>query len=295
MGDTDSTTPLLPGSLFGGYAVEALLGTGAAGAVYRAVQISLRRPVALKILKSRWRVDAEWRGRFQREGRLAARITAPGVVKVLDVGQVEDVPYIAYELIQGTTLRNVLALHGRLTPQESLATAAACAEALAAIHEAGILHRDVKPDNIFIDEQKGVLLGDLGCSKDLSGNAPETTVGRVLGTPAYLAPELLQGGSPSVACDLWALGVVLFECLTGRRPFCGKDSGETMYMAVVLPLPSVAAEIREWAAVLDPILARMLAKEPGERYPDARAVAESIQELLRRRSGQRSDPTPGSR
>jgi serine/threonine-protein kinase len=232
---------LCAGALVGGYRLGELLGAGGMGSVYRATQLSLSREVALKVLNPGLCADARERDRFVQEGVLAARVSHPGIVRVLEVGQAGEQLFLAYELISGETLRARLDGERTLPPADAVELARVCAEVLRALHESGVLHRDLKPANIFLSSDRGPLVGDLGIAKDLFGGGVRTASGLILGTPAYMAPELASGQAASEASDLYALGIVFFECLAGRPPYESEDPMTTLRMHVREPVPSLSA------------------------------------------------------
>jgi serine/threonine-protein kinase len=268
------------GSVFGGYRIEGKLGQGGMGIVYRARQISLDRPIALKVLTPDLAFDEASRKRFLQEGILAARVQHPQLVRVLQVGEQEHRLFLAFELVQGKTLRDRLHREGPLPVQLSVDIVLACADALATLHDAGILHRDIKPENIFLSVDRGPLIGDLGIAKDLAAEGlVKTRKGFVMGTPAYLAPETIVGKPAGPASDLYALGVVLFECLAGEPPFGGSEPQAILKQQVKSPVPLLASRGQGVPPELDRILARCLAKAPEDRFADAREFISALRHL----------------
>jgi serine/threonine-protein kinase len=282
---TASLTRLPPGTQFGEYLIEDWLGAGAAGTVYRARQVSLQRVVALKILTDTGRLQSRTRERFLQEGRLAARVSSPRVVRVFEAGEAQGVLYLAYEVILGGTLRALLRREVRLTVEQTLAVAAACAEALEAIHQAKILHRDVKPENIFISPERGPLLGDLGCAKDLTSNSIKTTQGYILGTPVYMAPETAVGEPHSPAADLYALGIVAFECLTGRPPFLDHAPTKVLFQHVTDPVPDLRLLRPDLGPGFAAFIELALAKSPERRFPSATEFRRAVLALRAETTG----------
>ncbi len=268
------------GSVLGGYRIEGKLGQGGMGIVYKARQISLDRPVALKVLTSDLAFDEASRKRFLQEGILAARVQHPQLVRVLQVGEQEHRLFLAFELVHGKTLREKLHREGPLPVQQSVDVVLACADALATLHDAGILHRDIKPENIFLSVDRGPLIGDLGIAKDLATEGlVQTRKGFVMGTPAYLAPETIVGKPAGPASDLYALGVVLFECLAGEPPFGGPEPQAILKQHVKSPVPPLASLGRGVPPEFDRILARCLAKAPEDRFAGARELISALQHL----------------
>jgi tRNA A-37 threonylcarbamoyl transferase component Bud32 len=245
------------------YRLGPLLGRGGTALVHRAVDVRLRRPVALKVF--RLDADAELVGRFIVEARLLARLHHPGLVEIFDFGHVPQGPYLALELISGPTLRRLLAV-GPLPFAETMRVGQVMAGILAYIHAAGVVHRDVNPANILLDEHGHLRLTDFGVS--LAVDAAETmTAGMVVGTAAYLAPEQVLGDRADPAADIFALGLVLIECLTGRREYPGPPAESAV--ARLQRLPSVPQGLPRGVSQ---ILERMTAWDPAER-PDAEQCA----------------------
>jgi eukaryotic-like serine/threonine-protein kinase len=199
----------------GRYEIERPLGHGAMAVVDLARDVELGRPVALKRLAENLARDDEVRPRFLREARLAARLSHPNVVRVYDVGEADGRPFIAMEHVDGETLADLIARRGVIPAREAAALGAQAARALAAAHDAGLVHRDVKPHNLLLDRDGTLKLGDFGIAFGLEGTQL-TVAGTVLGTAAYLAPEQARGERVTAAADVYALGVVLVELLTGR-------------------------------------------------------------------------------
>ena len=270
--------PLARDDYLGGYRIVEKLGAGGMGVVYRAVQVQLNREVALKVLSPSARLGREARERFLQEARLAARVSDPCIVRVLDAGDERQLLFIVYELIHGPSARECLRERKRFPPAEAVAIVRACAQGLAAIHAQGILHRDIKPDNILMCPTRGPLLGDFGCARDLTGESVQTTQGAVLGTVPYLAPERVCGNPAVPASDVYSLGAMLYELLTGRLPFIHRDLGTILYMHMTAPIPRVRDTIPEVSEALDGLITRALAKTPETRIASA---ADMLRELER--------------
>ncbi|MGH2824396.1 MAG: serine/threonine-protein kinase, partial [Thermoleophilaceae bacterium] len=194
-----------PGTTFAGYRVEALLGRGGMGVVYRATDLSLKRPVALKLIAPDHAEDERFRARFLREPELAASLDHPHVIPIYEAGEHQGQLYLAMRFVEGSDLKSVLEREGKLSPQRALAVLAQVAGALDAAHKRGLVHRDVKPANVLLDEEGHVYLTDFGITKQLGGDSTDT--GRVMGTLDYLAPELIRGDPVDGRTDCYALGV----------------------------------------------------------------------------------------
>src|SRR4051794_27931653 len=256
-----ATTPIYgAGSEIGTFRIDALLGQGGMGVVYRAWDPRLERPVALKLLSPELSGDRRFRARFERESRLAASIDHGGIIPVYEAGEVDGQLYIAMRFVDGSDLAALLQAEGPLAPARVLELVGQLASALDAAHERGLIHRDVKPSNALVAREGHVYLADFGLTKT-SGPDAVTASGQVMGTVAYMAPEVIRGEEPTPASDLYALGCVLFECLTGDVPFQGPNAASVIYEHLELPPPRIPG-----LPALDDVFARALAKDPGERF-----------------------------
>lgn len=258
---------LTPGSEFAGYRIEGAIGRGGMGVVYRAVQVSLDRMVALKIIVPELAQDEGFRERFKRESRTAASIEHPHVVPVHEAGEHHGVLYISMRYIDGTDLRELLRSQGRMEPQRAARIIAQVASALDAAHARGLVHRDVKPANILLAAGAGedhAYLTDFGLTKHVSSAAGLTGTGQFVGTLDYIAPEQIQGGTVDARADVYALGCVLYELLAGRTPFA-RDSDVAKLWAHMndAPPPLDAGQ------PLEDVVRRAMAKRPDDRFPSA--------------------------
>jgi hypothetical protein len=252
------TVAIAPGAIFGGYRVESLVERGGMGVVYRAIDLSLQRPVALKLIAPEFAEDESFRARFLMEPRLAASLDHPNVVPIYEAGEREGRLYLAMRWVEGTDLRRLLDADGALEPERMIATLIQIADALDATHRRGLVHRDVKPANILLDEDGHAYLTDFGITKQLDGDA--TDGGRIVGTTDYLAPEQIRGEPLDGRTDCYALACVLYECLAGTPPFRRPAETETLWAHLREPPPP----LREHPA-LDSVMRQALAKEPDER------------------------------
>lgn len=255
-----------PGDLIGDYRIERMLGEGGMGAVYAAVHDVIDKRVALKVLRRELCRAPEFVQRFVKEARAVNRIGHPNIVDVFGFGRTSDGrAFLAMELLEGETLTTRLAA-GPLETPEACNIGIEIAHALEAAHQAGVIHRDLKPDNVFLARLHGrsvVKLLDFGIAK-LSGDTSGTQMGAMLGTPMYIAPEQARGIQLDGRADIYALGVMLFEMLTGQPPFDSDNAIELAALHITEP-PPVASSIRHVPRIADVMIGRMLAKDPAER------------------------------
>jgi YVTN family beta-propeller protein len=262
--------PNVAGSVVAGYRIEDVAGRGSMGVVYRATQLVLQRPVALKLIATEVAHDGSFRERFKRESQLAASIDHPNVIPIYEAGEVDGSLFLAMRYVEGTDLGALVAAEGTLAPARAVGIVAQVAAGLSAAHGLGLVHRDVKPANVLIaaGEDEHVYLADFGLTKHASSAPGLTKAGMFVGTLDYSAPEVIRGEGADARADVYALGCVLFHCLTGRPPFVRDSEVATMYAHLhdAAPAPGTIAGA---AAVLDAVVAKALAKDPGERYATA--------------------------
>jgi eukaryotic-like serine/threonine-protein kinase len=254
----------------GRYVLLDVVGTGGMATVWRARDEVLGRDVAVKVLSPQFAADAAFRARFEREARHVAGLSHPRLVTVFDCGVHGSTPYIVMELVAGKTLRQVLDAVGAIPPQDAVGIAAAVCEGLAAAHAAGLVHRDIKPANILLSGPEVKVL-DFGIAR-LDGIAGGTGTQAVLGTAAYLSPEQASGQPAGPQADLYALGCVLFEMLTGTPPFSADSEVGVAYRQVHDDPGPPSARRRGLPAQLDWITTRLMAKNPADRPPGAAAA-----------------------
>ena len=265
---------LEPPSLIGRFKIEEELGRGAMGVVYRAIDPLIERTVAIKTipldLPQAERVLFE--ERFQREAKSAGRLSHPNIVTIYDVGEAGNLAYIAMEYLHGHSLKEILDHHGFLPLDIALDTAIQMADALAYAHEHGVVHRDVKPGNVILLEERGAIkLTDFGIAH-LNVGQSETHAGELLGSPRYMAPEQITGKPVDGRTDVFSAAVVLYEMLTGQAPFTAPDLHMLLYR-IVNETPPPASRLRPDTPVeLDRLLARCLAKQPNLRPASAREL-----------------------
>lgn len=273
-----------------GYRVLELIGRGGMGVIYRAMQKHLHRPVALKMILAGTHASPESRLRFMAEAEVIARLQHPGIVLVHEFGTYQGNPYFALEYLSGGSLADKLR-PGPLTPREAAELVRKLAEAVEAAHRVGVVHRDLKPANILLTEQGEPKVTDFGLAKSAGGDLIATEA--ILGTPSYMAPEQAGGDTNAVGptADVYALGVILYECLTGRPPFRAATAVETLQQVVSLEPVSVRRLQPKVPRDLETICHKCLEKLPRRRYATAAALAVDLQRwvsgepILARRSG----------
>jgi eukaryotic-like serine/threonine-protein kinase len=274
--------------LSGRYRLDARIGTGGMSTVYRAFDTVLERQVAIKLMHREIASDSDQLERFRREARAVAQLNHPHIVTVIDAGEDDNTPYIVFEYVEGETLKDRIRRYGRLPIQESIAYAIEIARALGVAHERGIVHRDVKPQNVLVDEEGSAKVTDFGIARTLDQEGL-TADGRVLGTTDYVSPEQALGHAVTGQSDLYSLGIVLFEMLTGDVPFRGENQVAVAMKHVREQLPDVQARRPEVSSALAAVIDRATAKDTADRYAtDAELIADLEQVLAyeTQRSGQ---------
>jgi serine/threonine protein kinase len=274
------------GTLFGGkYLLTKKLGQGGMGSVWRAEHVQLRSPVAIKLIEQSISTNPEALARFMREAQSAAALRSPHVVQILDHGADHGVPYIAMELLEGESLAARLDRERRLSPQATSAIMTQVTRAILKAHDAGIVHRDLKPDNIFIvknDDEEVAKVLDFGIAKAAGqqlGASSSTRTGALLGTPYYMSPEQAEGNRlVDYRTDIWALGVIAFECILGRRPFESEAFGSLLLAICTRPLP-IPSQYGPVPPGFDVWFGRACAREPGERFQSAREAATELRRV----------------
>jgi len=274
------------GTLIGGrYRLDAEIGRGGMSSVYRAFDIVLERPVAIKLMHRDVAADSDQLERFRREARSVAQLSHPHVVTVIDAGEEgaggddAGTPYIVLEYVDGETLKARIRREGPLPIPEAIAYAIEIARALGAAHERQIVHRDVKPHNILISEEGGAKITDFGIARTLTEEGL-TLAGRVLGTTDYVSPEQALGHPVTGQSDLYSLGIVLYEMLTGDVPFHGVSPVAVAMKHVREELPDVQLARPELSAAAAAVVDRATAKDLSVRYPDAETMAAELEDVL---------------
>jgi serine/threonine protein kinase len=268
------TTELAPGSIFASYRIEALIARGGMGVVYRATELSLERPVALKLIAPELAEDARFRERFLGESRLAASLGHPHILPVFAAGETDGALYLATRFVEGGDLKELLDRERKLAPERALVILGQVADALDAAHKKRLVHRDVKPANVLLDESGQAYLADFGLTKHV-GTHGFTQTGQIAGTLDYLAPEQIRGGQVEARTDEYALACVLYQCLAGEPPFGRGTEAEVLWAHMQNEPPS----LRDHPA-LDAVLSKGLAKTPEQRYPTCSALVEAAKAAL---------------
>src|SRR5213080_4186687 len=281
---------LLVGQTIGHYKISKRIGSGGMGEVYLATDITAGREAALKLLPTRFTSDAERLKRFQQEERALVGLNHPNILTVYEIGEDHSTHYIASELIEGETLRQRL-MRGRMQLREAVDVAIQVASALAAAHETGIVHRDIKPENIMLRPDGYVKVLDFGIAKlaeqELPVNMPrdealllvETNLGSILGTVRYMSPEQACGEHVDQSTDIWSVGVVLYEMVTGQTPFTGNTPSEVMSSILEKEPPPLGSYVAHTPAELQQIISKTLRKHREERYHSAHELLESLKGL----------------
>jgi YVTN family beta-propeller protein len=275
-----SVDPRIGSELFG-YRVEALLGRGGMGVVYKAYDPRLKRHVALKLIAPELSEDERFRERFLAESELAASLDHPNVVPIYDAFDAGGRLAIAMRYVEGTDLKQLLQTDRVLDPGRAVAICGQVAAALDAAHGRGLVHRDVKPSNVLLDENEHVYLADFGLSRRLADPGGRGEGSLSVGTPAYAAPEQIEGGDADGRADVYSLGCLMYECLTGQPPF-ERDSELAVLWAHVQEPPPNASEHNDLdlPAEIDRVLAKAMAKTPGDRYSSCGELVEAAREGL---------------
>ena len=261
-------TPVLPlGAVFAGCRVEEVIGHGAMGVVYRAEELALQRPVALKLILAEHSQDERFRERFRRESQITAAIDHPNVIPIFDAGDENGVLFIMMRLVEGTDLRAVIDVEGGLDPLRAARIVRQVGAALDAAHARGMLHRDIKPSNVLLARDDHVYLSDFGLAKRADSGGALTRHGTVVARAGYVAPEQILNERVDARADVYALGCLLFEALTGEAPFAAEGGGPLAH--VDAPPPSAVALRPGLPREFDDVVGRAMAKDPGERYPSA--------------------------
>jgi serine/threonine-protein kinase len=285
--------PPQPGELIADrYELEELVGSGGMSSVFRARDTQLDRRVAIKILHERFADDPEYLERFRREARAVAQLSHPNIVTVIDRGDDAGRQYIVFEHVDGENLKELVQRTGRLPVRAAIELALAVADGLAFAHEQGLVHRDVKPQNVLLSREGEVKVTDFGIARSLNVEHGVTQTGTVLGTGEYLAPEQASGQPVSPATDVYSLGVVLWEMLAGDVPFLGENFVAVALRHINEPLPNLRELRPDVSPRLTAAVERALAKDPADRFPSMAALATELRACLAEAEGDVAPPPP---
>jgi len=258
----------------GRYQVRSRIARGGMATVYLATDLRLERRVAIKIMHGHLADDNAFKSRFVQEARSAARLAHPNVVNVFDQGEDADMAYLVMEYLPGITLRDLLKDYGRLTPEQTLDILEAVLSGLAAAHKAGIVHRDVKPENVLLADDGRIKISDFGLARAANNN---TATGQaLLGTIAYLSPELVTRGIADARSDIYALGIMTFEMLTGEQPYVGEAPMQIAYQHANDTVPMPSSKVSTVPRELDELVLWATARDPEQRPRDARVMLEQL-------------------
>ncbi|MFL5867846.1 MAG: serine/threonine-protein kinase, partial [Thermoleophilaceae bacterium] len=269
---------LTAGTLVAGYRIDGVLGMGGMGIVYEATQLSLNRKVALKVISPNLHEDEQVRERFRREGLRQANIDHPNIVAVHEAGETEEGLFFAMRLVRGPTLKDLI-VSRELDAARTIRLLSPVADALGAAHEASLIHRDVKPQNILVGARDHAYLADFGLTK-VMGERSLTSTGRFVGTLDYMSPEQIRAEPTDGRTDTYSLAAVLYECLTGVVPYPKDSEVAVLYSHLSLPPPSISKERPELPEALDGVVARGMAKEPDARFPSPVALIQEAEECF---------------
>ncbi|HEY1458216.1 MAG TPA: protein kinase, partial [Solirubrobacteraceae bacterium] len=273
-----SATPL--GTLLGGrYRLEERIGAGGMSTVYRAFDTVLERSVAIKLMHRESASDSDQLERFRREARAVAQLSHPHIVTVIDAGDQEGTPYIVLEYVEGETLKARIRRDGPMDIPQAIAYTIEIARALGAAHERHIVHRDVKPQNVLLSVEGQAKITDFGIARTLTEEGL-TLDGRVLGTTDYVSPEQALGQAVTGQSDIYSLGVVLYEMLTGEVPFTAETPVAVAMKQVREEIPDVQVFRPEVSAATAAVVERATAKDPAQRYPDVPSMVGDLEDVL---------------
>ena len=278
----------------GRYVIDSEIGRGAMGVVFKATDSVLQRTVAVKTVNMALEKDHadKYEARFYQEARAAGGLNHPNIVTVYDAGKAGDVVYMAMEYIQGVELRTLFIEGQPMGVPQALSIAAQVAEGLGYAHQQGVVHRDIKPANIMVVAEGPVKITDFGIAR-MRASADLTQTGVMLGSPKYMSPEQVIGKRADHRSDIFSLGVILYEMLTGAAPFSGENVTALMYQIVNFAPPAPSTMNRQVPEMLDFVVAKMLAKPLDERYQDARDAARDLRECERSLAGPPASTLPG--
>ena len=279
MDTSQRSDPLVGIVLDARYRVDAIIATGGMSSVYRGLDLRLDRPVALKVMDSRYAGDQQFLVRFQREARAVARLKDPGLVAVYDQGIDGQHPFLVMELIEGGTLRELLRERGPMPPHAVAAVLTPILGGLAAAHRAGLVHRDIKPENVLISDDGEVKIADFGLVRAVA-EAKITSTSVILGTAAYLSPEQVGTGDAGPGSDVYGVGILAYELLTGTTPFTGDSVLAVAYQRMDNEVPPPSAAIAGVPPQFDEMVRRATRRDPDDRYADAGVMGAALDSIV---------------
>jgi eukaryotic-like serine/threonine-protein kinase len=280
---TSQPDPMIGRLIDGRYQVRSRIARGGMATVYLATDLRLERRVAIKVMHGHLADDSTFKSRFVQEARSAARLAHPNVVNVFDQGQDSDMAYLVMEYLPGITLRELLKDYGKLTSEQTTDIMEAVLSGLAAAHKAGIVHRDLKPENVLLADDGRIKIGDFGLARAASNNTASGQA--LLGTIAYLSPELVTRGVADARSDIYALGIMMFEMLTGEQPFQGEQPMQIAYQHANDSVPAPSTKNPAVPHELDELVLWATAHDPQDRPRDARVMLDRLLDLERSRHG----------
>ncbi|HXR44290.1 MAG TPA: Stk1 family PASTA domain-containing Ser/Thr kinase, partial [Pseudolysinimonas sp.] len=270
----NTSDPMIGRLIDGRYQVRSRIARGGMATVYLATDLRLERRVAVKVMHGHLADDSQFKQRFIQEARSAARLAHPNVVNVFDQGQDAESAYLVMEYLPGITLRDLLQEYGSLTPQQTIDITEAVLSGLAAAHKAGIVHRDLKPENVLLADDGRIKIGDFGLARAASANT--ATGAALLGTIAYLSPELVTRGVADTRSDIYAVGIMIYEMLTGEQPFKGEQPMQIAYQHANESVPAPSSKNPKVPNSLDELVLWSTERDPDRRPRDARELLEQL-------------------
>ena len=271
----------LIGQRIGPYVLQGLLGSGGMGAVYRAQDLRLGRAVAIKVIDVSKGNGPRFAARFQREARVLANLDHRNILPLWDVGQVGHLLFLVTPVVEGGSLRDLrLRMGGSVPPKQAIGLAIQVADALQHAHERGIIHRDVKPGNLLLHPDGRVMLADFGIARTVSDRPDVSAAELAIGTPHYIAPEQALGDQVDGRADIYSLGAVLYELLSGRPPYTGESTTRVLVQILDGPPPPLLQINPALSPAVQTVVMHALASQPDERYPTAGAFAADLRKLL---------------
>jgi serine/threonine-protein kinase len=285
--------PLVGRLLDGRYQIRARIARGGMATVYLATDLRLDRRVAVKVMHAHLADDANFRERFIQEARQAARLAHPNVVNVFDQGQDDGLAYLIMEYLQGITLRDLLGEYGRLTADQTMDILEAVLAGLGAAHRAGIIHRDLKPENVLLADDGRIKIGDFGLARAATSHTASGQA--LLGTIAYLSPELVTRGIADTRSDVYAMGIMMYEMLVGEQPFRGEQPVQIAYQHANDSVPAPSIKNPDVPAALDDLVLWATSRDPEQRPRDARAMLDQLFETQHLIQDEQEHGTPPER